>query len=240
MADEAAPIDAKDTEGHVAPAVTHPSADNITGDKTADNALPSLLDEAEGDAGESGDGNKRETPAGEKDGEGSEAGDDDKPEGAPETYEAFAVPEGVTLDEAVIAEAVPVFKDLGLKQDQAQKLVDFWTARATAAEEANARALTDFNAKLIEQVKADPELGGAALKQNLALASKAIERFGSPQLKTLLAETGFGNQPEVLRFLKKVGEIDAEDTLERGRSTPAPSARGDLTGIYKTEIMEGT
>lgn len=244
MAEEATttPTDASATEGHVAPAVTHPSAENITKDPTADNAPASILDESEDGGGDAVSENETETPEGEKKGgEGDEAGDDDKPDGAPETYEAFAVPEGVTLNEAAVEAAVPVFKELGLKQEQAQKLVDLWTAQARATEEANLKALQDYNAALTAKVKADPEIGGAALKSTLATVRKGLAAFDKGgAFERLLKETGFGNEPDVLRFLKAVGEAQAEDTFERGGAAAQPPAKGDLTSIYKPEIMKGT
>ena len=45
---------------------------------------------------------------------------------APESYTDFSVPEGHTLDAAAIESATPLFRELGLSQDQAQKLVDFY------------------------------------------------------------------------------------------------------------------
>ena len=46
--------------------------------------------------------------------------------GAPEAYSDFKVPDGYTLDKAVVDEASPLFKEMNLTQDQAQKLADFF------------------------------------------------------------------------------------------------------------------
>ena len=48
---------------------------------------------------------------------------------APESYTDFSVPEGHTLDAAAIESATPLFRELGLSQDQAQKLVDFYSTQ---------------------------------------------------------------------------------------------------------------
>ena len=50
---------------------------------------------------------------------------DREPDGAPEAYEDFSFPEGVEIDSELLTEATDIFKESGLKQDQAQKLVDF-------------------------------------------------------------------------------------------------------------------
>ena len=59
----------------------------------------------------------------------NESAPESKPEssGAPESYTDFSVPEGHTLDAAAIESATPIFRELGLTQDQAQKLVSFYS-----------------------------------------------------------------------------------------------------------------
>lgn len=181
---------------------------------------PSVFDEAGEEAEDNWDDESGEEPA----------------DGVPETYEPFQVADGVTMDEGLIERAAPVFKELGLPQAGAQKLVDLWAGVVSDAAQADERALQDYNAALIRRVKEDPMLGGPALKQNLATAKRAIERFGSGELDRLLQETGFGNQPEVLRFLVKVGKFDADDRLERGGQ--APSGRPRFGDFYNPEIMK--
>src|SRR5215469_13319641 len=57
-------------------------------------------------------------------------------EGAPEKYSDFKVPEGYQLDPEVNTKASDLFKSMGLSQDSAQKLVDFYTAETKEAFEA--------------------------------------------------------------------------------------------------------
>jgi len=159
----------------------------------------------------------------------------DKPD-VPETYE-FKAPEGVTLDSAAIEGFTPIAKELGLSQDQAQKLVDFYASRSAEAEQANATALKEYNAALIKRVKEDPDIGGAALAQNLGKAKAAITKFGTPELQRLLVESGFGNEPDVLKFLVRIGDFDSEDKLVRGGANRPIPAKGDLTSLYNSEIM---
>lgn len=191
----------------------------------ADTGIPSILDD-----------HVEEAPAepAKPEGEG-EPKPDDKP-AVPEAYEAFAVPEGMTLDAAAVEAATPIFKELGLDQTGAQKLIDIYAGLSAKAEEANAQALREHNANLIKAVKEDPTLGGAALPSTLASAKSAIAKFGTPELNKLLIETGMSNEPEVLRFLKKVGEFDAEDRFERGGDSPG--AKPKFGDFYNPEIMK--
>lgn len=222
------PLFAADDGGAPAPeAPAAPAADPAPVDPAApvDTGIPSILDEHVEDAPA-----EPAKPEGE-----AEPKPNDKP-AAPEAYEAFAVPDGMTLDAAAVEIATPIFKELGLDQAGAQKLIDIYAGLATKAEEANAQALRDHNANLIKAVKEDPTLGGAALPLTLASAKSAIAKFGTPELNKLLIETGMSNEPEMLRFLKKVGEFDTEDTFERGGDAPAPKAKfGDF---YNPEIMK--
>lgn len=71
---------------------------------------------------------KSPTLAAEGEGGTSLLNEDDKlaPSGAPDAYTDFKAPEGFELDKAALSKAAPVFKELGLTQDQAQKLVDLY------------------------------------------------------------------------------------------------------------------
>jgi hypothetical protein len=59
-------------------------------------------------------------------------------------------------------------------------------------------------------------MGGAKHEENLALANKAIDAFGTPELRTFLDESGLGNHPELLRAFHKAGSAISEDQLVLG------------------------
>lgn len=54
---------------------------------------------------------------------------------------------------------------------------------------------------------------GAAYDDHIALAVKATQAFGGDKLMKTLEETGFGNNPEYIRAMVKVGKAMSEDTL---------------------------
>jgi len=156
-----------------------------------------------GDAGTGGEGTQ-------------EGGDGGTPEGAPESYADFTLAEGVTLDNGAMEVASPLFKDLGLNQDQAQKAVDAFTQ----IRQAEAKQVSDdFNKQCDDweaSSKADKEFGGDAFNANAASSARAMDTFGSPELRTLFNDTGIGNHPEVFKFFAKVGRTVAEDTPGSG------------------------
>jgi hypothetical protein len=150
------------------------------------------------------------------DGEDTDSSNDD----VPETYADFTLPEGMTLDSELLAEALPVFKDLGLTQTQAQGLVDLQSKKAEADAQAQ---MNDFNQMIDgwkDQSKNDKEFGGDKFEENVAIARSAIESFGTPELKDLLSEHGVGNHPEVIRFMVKVGKLTQEKNIDGGGKPP--------------------
>lgn len=146
-------------------------------------------------------------------------GDAAKPEGAPEQYE-FKAAEGREFDPAVIAPFSEVAKELDLPQEAAQKILD------KMAPVIEARQIEQINAVKTEwatQSRADKEFGGDKLQENLTVAIKARDAFASPELRTLLDETGLGNHPEVIRFFYRAGKAISEDGFVPGGRATAPS-----------------
>ncbi len=151
----------------------------------------------------------------------------------PDTYADFAMPEGVTVDSALLTEATPLFKELGLSQDQAQKLVDFQAKQVQAG---SARQVDTFNQLMNdwqELSKNDKEFGGDKFEESVGVARAAIDKFGTPELKQLLEEHGVGNHPEVIRLLVKVGRLTSED-VPGSQTAPSSKAQDRVSLLYPT------
>lgn len=129
-------------------------------------------------------------------------------EGAPDKYE-FKQEEGKELNSEVLESFSEVAKELNLSQDNAQKLID---AVAPKLAEVQQAAIDKMQKDWAEAAKIDKEFGGDKFNENLALAKTALDRFGSDGLKSLLNETGLGNNPEVIRYFVNVGKQISEDT----------------------------
>jgi len=149
----------------------------------------------------------------------------------PEKYELTV--EGLELDAAAIEMAEPVFKDLGLSNEQANKLMpvaaQFRDKVATETLQSLADQGAQQKAEWLTATKADPEIGGGKLDETLHLAAKALDHFGFAEgsdFRKLLTETGFGNHPDMVRVMRGVGEMLSEDGFVRanaGNSTqPRP------------------
>lgn len=154
--------------------------------------------------------------------EGEQGNAEQKPAGAPEQYE-FQAPEGQQFDDKVIGAFSDVAKELNLPQESAQKVLDK-VAPVIAARQAEqiAAARTSWESSS----KTDQEFGGDKLTENLAVATKALDTFGTPALKALLTESGLGNHPEVIRLFYRAGKAISEDRfVGGGNSKPTNDPR---------------
>jgi len=137
------------------------------------------------------------------------------------------LPDGFTMDESLMKEFSPFATEKKFSHDDGQKIVDFYVKglqSVTQRIEENSKKEADAQVKQWESdSKVDPEIGGAKFNENLAIAGKAIARFGTPALKTLLDETGLGNHPEFIRAFYKAGKLISEDGL--GARTEAPAVK---------------
>lgn len=155
---------------------------------------------------------KAEAP---KDGEGSDT------QGAPETYDAFTLPEGFELAGDMLDGLTSFAKAQNMTQEQAQALVDLGVKQAEAVTAGYADLaskspviLPDHWAKeWSKQYASDPDIGGKNLAASVALSGRVFATFGSPELATFLNETGLAHHPEIHRMLVKIGGVISEDTL---------------------------
>lgn len=167
-------------------------------------------------------GDKQQAPEGQdqQDQEGSDAGnpdgdqgsEDGKSEGAPEKYE-FDAGEGKEFDAGIIGAFSEVAKELNLTQEAAQKLLD---KVAPVIQERQTAQIEDIQNEWVKQSRSDKEFGGDKIADNLGVAKKALDTFGSPELRTLLEKTGLGNNPEVIRFMYRAGKAISEDSFVGG------------------------
>lgn len=146
--------------------------------------------------------------------------DDKGTEGAapvvPEAYE-FQMPEGIALDKSAADEFSGIAKEYKLTQEQAQKVAEVGAKMVQRQIEAHQAQVQSW----IEAVKTDKEIGGDKLNENLAVARRTIETFGSPELKDVLNATGLGNHPEIIKMAFKIGKSISDDGFVRGASSKA-------------------
>tara|TARA_B000000565_G_scaffold1845_1_gene1674 strand:+ start:111 stop:794 length:684 start_codon:yes stop_codon:yes gene_type:complete len=154
-----------------------------------------------------------------------ETSESETPQGAPETYEfnTKITDDSSELDPEVVTAFGEVAKELDLPQDAAQKVLD---KVAPVIQAKQAKVLEQAKTDWANDSQADKEFGGENLAENLNIAKTALDAFGSKALKSLLHETGFGNHPEIIRFMYKAGKAISEDSYV-GNSEGAMSQGAD-------------
>lgn len=169
---------------------------------------------------------------------------DDAPQAAavPETYE-LAVPEGFEkLDDTAVEAATPVFKELGLSNEQANKLVpvvaDYAKRIVEQRDEQLMGTILEQRKTWLNDAKADKEIGGANWDATMQSAARALDRLGFPKgspLRVALDESGFGNHPELIRFAAKVGKEIGEDADFVRSDANTPVKKTDEELFYGTK-----
>lgn len=128
---------------------------------------------------------------------------------------------------------------LGLPKDAAQAILDLEVGRRAKESEALVTEARAEQARWLEATKADPEVGGKSpeeMKANMAMAKRALDKFGGPELSKAIHELGLSAHPTLVRAFVRIGKAMAEDTVS-GTSGGAQGATGEeafLRSLYPT------
>lgn len=152
----------------------------------------------------------------------------------PEEY-TFNV-EGYELDDERIAAMTPIFKEMGLTQEQANKLVEAEVQLEAASEQKH----TEFMQKRISEwegeLKSDPEIGGDNYEKNIGQAQNflrtVIPEDQREEFNSMLEHTNIGNYPTFVKFVYSLSkqfsvEEDQSGNDQGGRSS-APKSDAEL------------
>jgi hypothetical protein len=152
----------------------------------------------------------------------------------PEKYD-FKAPEGTEYDAGILESFTGAAKEAGLSQDAAQKVLERMAPALAARQVDQVQAI---HKEWLDASTADKEFGGDKLTENLGVARKALENFGSPDLRKLLDETGLGNHPEVIRFMYRAGKAISEDKFVGG-SARGTGATNPAAVLYDKTTQKG-
>jgi hypothetical protein len=210
------------------------AAEDETGTPPAADTAPEAAPEAKsaesilyGKEGEKPAGEAEKPVEGEAKAEGEEAkdGEKDAKSEVPEAYD-LKMPDGVELDAKALEQFTPVLKDLGLNNEQAQKLTDVYAAMQQAQGEQWAETQNGW----VKAARTDKEFGGDKFDASVSKARGVLDKFGTSELKEALTFSGMGNHPEVIRFMTRVaGAISEDDPV--GNEAPAGQRTKDHAEI---------
>jgi len=126
--------------------------------------------------------------------------------------------EGFSIDPALVQNADPVLRDLGLSNDDANKLMPVARDIMARTQESLVRQIEDSAAvqkkEWYDAFVADPEIGGARRGETEHFAAKALDALGfgdGHPFRNALNASGFGNHPDLIRAFRRLGELVGED-----------------------------
>lgn len=164
---------------------------------------------------------------------------------APETKPAEVVdfkprlPDGFQVNEPAMSALKDIVTKDGVKPEVAQKIVDLHVKLEQERQQAEAERYTSQNQAWMSSAQSDKEYGGEKFNDNLAIARKAIERFGhdglAERLGRILESTGLGNEPDFIRFMYRVGKGFADDSV--AGTTSGAGAAATSGGVKRPEDM---
>lgn len=203
------------------------TANNDTGAEQGNQGQPTADAGAEGNAAAVAAAADGAATAG-----GEQAGDSasEAPEGeVPEKYE-WTLPEGFEgeLDQQAVEAFEPIARELRLTQEQANKMVELHAQSLMKANQAAREQIASQMQQWNESLRNDADFGGVKFDQNVAVAQKAVQAFGSPELTQVLNETGLGNHPALVKAFHQIGKAISEDRFVMGNQSSGPRSAGAI------------
>lgn len=145
---------------------------------------------------------------------------EDAKTGAPEKYEDFKLPEGVTLAGDQLEKATAIFKELGLDQAAAQKLVDFHAEQVKAVAAAPDNAWDAMTAEWKSKLEADPDIGPhqTQIKKDIGQALATLPKDLVSDFQHVMNLTGVGDHPAFVKVMKAFAErvIEGKPVTPKG------------------------
>jgi hypothetical protein len=140
----------------------------------------------------------------------------------------FDIPAGIEPDQP----RIDAFKQFAFERkiplDVAKDLVSL---QLQYEKEARERATEEFNNQVkkteketLETLKKD---WGDKYQSNLDLATRVTTRFADDAIKTFLDNSGFGNNPEVIKLMANIGNALSEDVLVSGDKDTGARLQGE-------------
>lgn len=166
----------------------------------------------------------------------------------PEAYD-LKVPEGMDIDKVLLEKVSPIFKEIGLTNEQAQKLADVYAPYVKSTLESHRKTVIDGWNKQTEEWKNESlKMLGAEAPQQLAFAAKVINKFGTEyknedgskgnDLRDLLEETRVGNHPAMTRLFIGLGKLISSDSFVE--PTHNFVGKDGVLGIYDHPTSKAT
>lgn len=222
-------------ESVVSTTQAEPASQNTEG-VTAESVVNSLLTGEEASTVEGKDSNSLLT----EDGDGAPTESDASKVEIPEAYE-IKVSEGYELLPEVMETITPLFKKHNISREGAQELaeahMEIMRKQAASAEQFRSNLIKGW----VDEIKKDPEFGGAKFDENMALARRGLRAISPPgegksALNELLEMSGMGNNPEIIKAFARVGKLVKEDSILDKGNIGGPKKEFDPNEMFSVSL----
>lgn len=138
---------------------------------------------------------------------------------APDKFD-LKIPEKAIISQDHVERIAAFAKEHGLTNDKAQAILE--RDNQLLAED-RARMLKEQETSMskmqegwLTTAKADKEFGGEQFDKNIELARRVLGKYGTPEFNAILTDPKqgmFGNHPELVRVLVRIGKAMGEDSF---------------------------
>ena len=160
--------------------------------------------------------------------------------GRPENADSYDLkyPEGMDSKSDLSSGFRQMAYDTGMSQDQIGKIFNWYNEMNVSVA---ADQKTAHEAGMDESVGILKKEWGENYDANVEMASRVGQEFGDQEFMDFLADSGAGNNPAMIKFLHKIGELGGEDNLEGGStgqtSTP-DQIREEINGAMASTAYQ--
>ena len=123
-----------------------------------------------------------------------------KEESKSDVPKSYTLEDGSEFDSDFIDSISPSLKEVGINNDQFNKLAKSMENYSIAN-----------NEKMAKQTMADPDFSGSDATEKFGIANNAIKEYGGEKLMGVLQDAGLLNNVEVIRAFHKIGRQTQED-----------------------------
>jgi hypothetical protein len=145
----------------------------------------------------------------------------------PASYE-LALPEGFTLDDALMSDARSALADAGVPKDKAQGLLDLWARSAQAQATAAQTEFEAQNTANLAAIDAMPEFQGPTRETSLTAIGKLLDEYGPEAKAGILSNPAVGNDPALAKFMLSVAKALSEGSATSTGRPPPQVRKGSL------------
>lgn len=164
----------------------------------------------------------------------------------PIVYKDFNFPEGVKPDDKMLTGFKGIMAKAKVPQEVAQELIDLYGSQLQELAKAPYALWEKTQNEWRDGMKADKEIGGEKLDENLGVMAQLIDSIAEDQKEATLIRqaldlTGAGNHPMIGKLLFRVGKLLLEGGAVGGERPASPNPKNPAEVLYpkQGEVQQG-